>query len=182
MSVIEALRDLSEMEYYKVALTVRRDVTQWLLRDFGATKKTKPLRMVIKDPTPEETAAVNAIFEAHGQSLNKQFLKDYPQWFVDFERNRLITYACDVVTNIVKANSIYPQSMAELDQRRCLQDLAIANCYAIYGEIEFIQSFFIQDLNFLSDTLAHIKREIHLLKGWRQSDNKFKAKFKEKEK
>ena len=178
MSVIVPYRDLSDMEYYKVAVTIRNDITKWLLRDFGSHKRMKPLRMVIKDASEEETKAVNDIFEAHGQSLNKQFLKEYPEWFLEFERDRLIKYSCDIVINIIKANSIYPQCMAELEQRRCLQNVSISSCYAVFGELEFIESFFNKDLNFLSDVLEHTKREIHLLKGWRQSDNRFKKNFK----
>lgn len=178
MSVPKHLQNLSAMEYYKGAMEVRKEIVLWLMRDFGAHKNIKSLRMVLDDVTPEETATVNAVFEAHGKSLNKQFAYEYPEWFADFERNRLIAYACDMVSNIVKANSIYPQCMAELELRRNYQDSAIASCYALYNEIDFIKKFFNGDLNFLTNLLTALQKEVHLLKGWRQADNKFKSKFK----
>lgn len=178
MSVPKHLQNLSAMEYYKGAMEVRKEIVLWLMRDFGAHKNIKSLRMVLDDVTPEETATVNAVFEAHGKSLNKQFAFEYPEWFASFERERLIAYACDTVSNVVKANSIYPQCMAELDLRRRYQDSAIASCYALFNEIDFIKKFFNGDLNFLTNLLVAIQREVHLLKGWRQADNKFRLKFK----
>lgn len=78
MSVVKHLQKLSDMEYYKVAVALRREITLWLLRDLGLNHRCKSLKMVLKDATPEETAAVNSVFETHGKSLNKQFRNEYP--------------------------------------------------------------------------------------------------------
>lgn len=51
MSVLKNLRSLSTMEFYKNALYIRKDLTQWLLRDFGAKKSPKSVKMIIKDIT-----------------------------------------------------------------------------------------------------------------------------------
>ncbi len=178
MSVVKHLQKLSDMEYYKVAVALRREITLWLLRDFGLNHSCKSLKMVLKDATPEETASVNAVFEAHGKSLNKQFRNEYPEWFIKAERKFLIKCSCKIIKNIVSANSIFPTSDAELELRRNLQDKAIANCYAIFQEIAFIKDFFKGDLNYLTKLLETLQREIHLLKGWRQGDNKYRKQLK----
>lgn len=94
------------------------------------------------------------------------------------ERKFLIKYSCKIIKNIVSANSIFPTSDAELELRRNLQDKAIANCYAIFQEIAFIKDFFKGDLNYLTKLFETLQREIHLLKGWRQGDNKYRKQLK----
>ena len=36
MSVLKNLRSLSEMQFYKTAITIRKELTIWLLKDFRA--------------------------------------------------------------------------------------------------------------------------------------------------
>lgn len=63
MSVIKALRSLSGMEYYRNALFIRKDLTQWLIRDFGAKKNPKSVKQYLKDATEEEQETINKIYE-----------------------------------------------------------------------------------------------------------------------
>lgn len=172
MSVLKNLRNLSAMEFYKNALFIRKDLTQWLLRDFGAKKNPKNVRMVLKDITKEEQQTIDKIFENHGKSTNKEFQSEYPQWFVDFERKVITEKLFEMMTNITEANSIYPYRDFEWDLRREYQDKAITNCYAIFQELQYIVSLFPTDLNRFVYLLDKIEKEIDLLKGWRQSDNK----------
>lgn len=172
MSVLKNLRSLSTMEFYKNALYIRKDLTQWLLRDFGAKKSPKSVKMVIKDITEEEKETVDKIFEAHGKSTNKEFQNEYPEWFVDFERKVITEKLYEMMTSITEANSVYPYRDFEWDLRREFQDKAVTNCYALYQELQYIVSLFPADLNRFVYLLDRIEKEIDLLKGWRQSDNK----------
>ena len=172
MSVLKALRSLSTMEYYKNAVHIRRDITQWMLRDFGARKNPKNVALVIKDISDEDRATVDEIFEKYGRSTKKEFQYEYPDWFVDFERRHISDILHDMMTDITEANSIYPVFVFEFELRRTHQDNAIAACYRLYQELQYIQSLFPQDLNRFAPLLGDIEREVNLLKGWRQSDNK----------
>jgi len=49
MSVLKNLRTLSTMEYYKLAIFIRRDLTQIMLRDFGTRRNLRTIHHVIKD-------------------------------------------------------------------------------------------------------------------------------------
>lgn len=172
MSVLKNLRSLSDMQFYKTAIQIRKELTVWLLKDFGAKRNVKSVNQVIKDITPEEQGQINAIFAKYGKTSNKTYQSEYPAWFVNFERQIISKNLAEMVTNITQANSIYPYYMFEWDLRRSYQDKAICNCYNLYQELQYIVSLFPTDLNRFIDLLDVIEREVQLLKGWRQSDNK----------
>ena len=56
MSVLKNLRALSEIQFYKTAITIRKELTIWLLKDFGTRRNAKSVNQIIKDITPEEQA------------------------------------------------------------------------------------------------------------------------------
>lgn len=172
MSVLKNLRALSEMQFYKTAITIRKELTIWLLKDFGTRRNAKSVNQVIKNITPEEQAQIEKIFEKYGKTSRRTYQSEYPEWFVEFERKIISENLAELVTNITQANSIYPNFMFEWDLRRKYQDKAICNCYKLYQELQYITSLFPTDLNRFVYLLADVEREVALLKGWRQSDNK----------
>lgn len=172
MSVLKNLRSLSDMEFYKTAITIRKDITVWLLKDFGGKRNVKSVNQVIKDISQDDQDTVNSVFEKYGKTSNHTYRSEYPEWFVNFERNIIIKNISDMIINITQANSIYPIYMFELDLRRSYQDKAISGCYNLYQELQYIISLFPTDLNRFIPLLDDIEREVQLLKGWRQSDNK----------
>ena len=176
MSVLKNLRSLSNMEFYKNAIRIRRDLTDWLLRDFGNKGHPRSVTQVIKNIDPEDQKAIDDIFRKYGRNPNREYQSEYPAWFVNAERDVIIRILQDLVINITKANSIYIQSMHEYDLRRGYQTKAINDCYCIYQELQYIVSVFGTDLNRFIPVLESIEKEIDLLKGWRQSDNKRKPK------
>jgi hypothetical protein len=68
--------------------------------------------------------------------------------------------------------------MAELTERRIYQDRAIGNCETLLQEMAYAMSILPNDANKYMGYVDMIQREIALLKGWRKSDNKLKAKLK----
>lgn len=175
MSVLAVFRRLSEMEFYKNALFIRKDMTKWLIKDFGYKKNPKNIRMVIKDISIEDQKTVNSIFEKYGKSLNKEFQSEYPEWFINYERNFISDKLYSMITNITNAYFLHPFIEKEYSLRREFQDEAIAACYALCQELAYIQSLFPMDLNRFSYLLKSIDKEIKLLKDWRQSDNRRKG-------
>ena len=132
MSVLKNLRALSEMQFYKTAITIRKELTIWLLKDFGTRRNAKSVNQVIKDITPEEQAQIDAIFARYGRTSRRTYQSEYPDWFVEFERKIISENLAEMVTNITQANSIFPYFAFEWDLRRKYQDMAICNCYKLY--------------------------------------------------
>lgn len=177
MSVIKNLRNLSSMQFYKNAIKLRKELTNWMIRDFGTTKNKKHIAQVVKDIDIEDEKKIAEILEKYGKGT--KFQSEYPQWFISHEREVMIRLLQELVENITRANSIYVSvgNITEYELRRAYQDKAIGCCYVIYQELQYITSAFGTDLNYLIPILESIEKEVDLLKGWRQSDNKLKGKI-----
>jgi hypothetical protein len=106
MSVLKNLRALSEMQFYKTAITIRKELTIWLLKDFGTRRNAKSVNQVIKDITPEEQAQIDAIFARYGRTSRRTYQSEYSDWFVEFERKIISENLAEMVTNITQANKI----------------------------------------------------------------------------
>lgn len=180
MAVIANLRNLSRMEYYKNAMRIRTEITKWIMRDFGTKKNPKDIKHTIADITEDEEKIINEIFVKHGKSTKKEFQSVYPEWFTEVERKYLIDIMWQMMCSIISANSVYPEIIAEYNFRRVKIDEAIAAVHQLYYELDYISRVFPQNLNFFEPLLDALEKEDHLLKGWRQSDNKSRKKLEEK--
>lgn len=180
MSVLNNLRNLSEMEFYKNAIRMRVDLTNWLLRDFGIKRNPRSVNQVIKNIDKADQKTIDEIFAKYGKSPKHEFESEYPDWFVESERKVIINLLQELVENITTANSIYPSKEflhEECAERRKYQNQAICNCYTLYQELQYITACFGTDLNKFIPFLDSIEREVNLLKGWRQSDNSRRKKI-----
>ena len=174
MAVLKNLRNLSNMQFYKTTIYIRQELTDWMLRDFGTTKNKKSVKQVIKDISPEDQQVIDEIFMKYGKSPNKVYQGEYPQWFMDHEREVILKILQELVENITRANTLYVSkgNRTEYELRRAYQDKAIGCCFVLYQELQYIISMFGTDLNKFIPILESIEKEVDLLKGWRQSDNK----------
>jgi len=79
---------------------------------------------------------------------------------------------------ITISNAISPVFLWECDERRKGQDLAIGMLYSVLQELQFVlASTPSLDKNKFVRYSDMIKREISLIKGWRQSDNRIRNKI-----
>jgi hypothetical protein len=85
-----------------------------------------------------------------------------------------------LINNITYANSVYPTRELEYDQRRLYQNRAIANCYQMLQEMQYVISVLPVDAERYMNYVGMIDREIVLLKGWRKSDNRILKAIKSK--
>ena len=180
MAVLKNLQNLSSMEFYKTAIYLRKNITNWMLRDFGINMYPRSVKHVIKNISKEDKKVIDEIFEKYGVQQNKQFQSEYPEWFVDSQREHIMNIMQNLIDEITSANSIYAISLSEFDERRNHQNEAIACCFKLYQELQYIRAIFPIDLNNLIPIFESIDKEVDLLKGWRQSDNKSKKKLEEK--
>ena len=108
MAVLNNLRNLSEMEFYKNAIKMRVNLTNWLLRDFGTKRNPRSVTKVIKNIDEEDQNTIDEIFAKYGKSPKYEFQSEYPEWFVEYERKVIVELLQELVENITSANSIYP--------------------------------------------------------------------------
>jgi len=90
-------------------------------------------------------------------------------------KNRIDSTSSLLTHNVRAANSIYPTSLAEYEQRRGYQNIAIANCEQLISELQQVVEIFEVDINIYGKYIQAIDREIGLIKKWRQRDNKIKS-------
>lgn len=180
MAVLKNLRKLSAMEFYKNAIRLRKELTDWIMRDFGNKHTKRSVKQIIKNIDEKDQKVIDDVFEKYDKTPNQAFASSYPMWFVEFERDVMIKLLHDLISNITSANSIYAVHEFEFDLRREYQDKAIINCYQLCKELQYIAESFNTDLNMVVRLLDTVEKEVDLLKGWRQSDNKKRKQSKEK--
>ena len=172
MGVLKNLQNLSDLEFYKCAEKLQDDITDFCLRNFGLKKSPRNVNQIIKDISEEDQSEINKIFEKYGKTPNQQYASEYPEWFIDNRKRRLLSYTDDLIDFIIEANTIYPTTLRECDDRRSLQNKAIGICGKIYRDLQYLKRHLPINLNWLAGTIEQVKREEKLLKGWRQCDNK----------
>jgi len=82
-----------------------------------------------------------------------------------------------LILQITAANSIYPNSLREAEERRSIQNRAICTCECLLQELGYIATILPVDANKIERFVDMADREVALLKGWRKSDNKFFRRF-----
>lgn len=175
MSVLKSKRKLSDMEFYKNAIRMNQELVKWMMRNFGTQRNPRSVNQVIKNIDEEDQKTINNVFEKYGQSSNHEFVSEFPEWYVDRKRKRLLDLCDELIENITNANSIYPTEEflhEEYAIRREFQWMAICNCKDIEQILQSIRIDFKIDINKIQKFLDMSKLEVDLLKGWRQSDNK----------
>lgn len=83
----------------------------------------------------------------------------------------------DLLYYIKIANSIYPQCLAEWEERRVSMGKAIGSCYAILTNLQRVMIRLRIPDNKYTEDILNIERMINSLKAWRKSDNKLKSRL-----
>ena len=100
--------------------------------------------------------------------------------FLNIRYQSLERLTDDLLYHIKVANSIYPQCMAEWEERRLSIGKAIGTCYAIMTNYQRVMlRLRVPDYKYTLD-IKNIMRMINSLKAWRKSDNKLKDRLLEK--
>ncbi len=110
---------------------------------------------------------------AYGKDEVEDFSKY--RYLMNNFKTRIDQLASQLTSNVRAANSTYPTSMREYEQRRSYQNNAIVNCEQIIKELQRVVEIFEVDVNTYGRYVKAIDREIGLIKKWRQRDNKIKS-------
>jgi hypothetical protein len=158
--VLKNKRGLSALEFYHNGRQLRKDMTTWLLRDFGVRDKVRIEKR--PDAEPDKISEV------------------YPEWLISHLREKILQILHNMMMNIIAANTIFPLTFDELTLRRRYQTGAIINCQQLIQEIEYCEDILPLGLKKFEPYYEAIDYEIKLLKGWRKANSKIAEKIKEK--
>ena len=157
MSVLVSKRKESKLEAIVYSVELHNLMVELMQRNFGIKDLDHFVRVRF----------------AYGKIPREDF-KHY-QYLMHNAKLRIDEIASRITSNVRAANSIYPTSMHEYNQRRDYQNCAIASCEQLVTELQRIVEIFDVDINVFAKYIKAIDREIGLIKGWRQRDNRFKS-------
>lgn len=177
MSVIKSKRTLSDLEFYRNAIKLRKEITFLLLRDFGIRDKIRKTESIANKMNDADAENFRNIMNKYEFTY---ILDEYPNWLIDKMRSNILNLLHSLVMNITQSNTIYPTCEEEYYDRRKYQNHAIANCEQLLQEMQYIISIIQVDANKYLKYVDMIDEEVKLLKGWRKSDNKILKRIKEK--
>lgn len=178
MTVPKGKRSLSDMQFYKNAITLRLRISEFLLRDFGVKPKVRSLQNLkdIHKMSDEDAKALSDLMDRY--NLGDRVIEEFPEWWIDQHRKEIDKILTDLLLAIRKANAIYPQTMPEYEERRLYQTKAICAIDCLTEELSFAVALLNRkigiDINRLEPYLKLIEEEYVLLKAWRKSDNKIR--------
>lgn len=160
MSVLVSKRKESRFEAIVYSVELHNMLFELMQRNFGI----KDLNQIVR------------VRYAYGKDDHEDFEK-YHYLLRNF-KERMDNLVSLLTNNVRAANSIYPTSMREYELRRDFQNYALINCAQLIKELQRIVETFDVDINSYGQYIKAIKREIDLIKKWRQKDNRMKSYFK----
>lgn len=150
-----------------LALEISKEVTTELARTFGysRTKFEKHLEAMTKyiPAGPEREKAVAQIREQE---------QDFNLWLIEQERKRMHDLSRDIPLHLRAANSIWPSCQLELDARRLELDKAIAACWMLMDELQYVAEALPADFNKFTKLALKIEELVNKIKALRKSDAK----------
>ena len=171
MSVPKGKRKESKFEAQHHFYRLRADITNLMLLDFGFSeeKYRKSIeRYRETHANAENVDEVVARYQKKCDCFNK--------WFIDRECSAVLEALQRIGIEFTIGNSIYPSEtpakVMEFCERRKHMDEAIAQCYVLKQELQYIISTLPVDINKYERVAVEIDRQIALYKGVRQSDNR----------
>lgn len=157
MSVLVSDRKESKFEAIAHAIELHNMLIDLMQRGFGV----KDLEHYVR------------LRYARGKDPEENFAKY--RYLMQNYKSRIDQAASLLISNVRAANSIYPTSMREYEQRRDYQNRALVNCEQLINELQRVVEIFEVDLNVYKRYTQAIDREIGLIKKWRQRDNRIKS-------
>lgn len=162
--VVKGKRKINkDFETITHANEMRYAFTHLLFRDFGTHNKTDTVRRK---------------YRVH---LEEEIPQHKIEWLLEDERDVITHLLAELCDNLTGANSIYPITWEELALRRNYQDEAIANCFKIKTELQYIITIFNVNVDKYIQYSDMLDYEVTLIKGWRKANSKYEAKIIEEE-
>ncbi len=173
MSVLKSKRKPSQFEVFHHLAKMRKEVTDFLLMDFGYSedKAKKKVQHQFGGRSREELTDA----EKERYDKIKKRMEAFNEWFIEDERKAVTDCLRNIGRCIFSANANIPQYRQELVERRILQDEALGYLETLKQELQYTIETLPVDINKYVRFSDMIEQEIKLIKAWRKSDNRFKA-------
>ena len=171
MSVPVSKRKESRFEAQHQFYRLRKEVTDLMLLDFGFSMEKYEAQIEKYRQAHEKAANVDEVV-ARWKKKAEAFCK----WFIDKECDAVLEILRNIESEFTFGNSIYPSEtpakLEEFCERRKHIDAAIANCYVLKQELNYIIRTLPVDLNKFTRFAEAIDKQVALYKGVRQADNR----------
>lgn len=158
----------AQHQFYKL----RDEVTLLMLQDFGFSQEKYAAQIERYRATHSAAANVDEVV-ARWQKKSDSFNR----WFIDKECEAVLEILRNIESEFTFGNSIYPSEtpakIFEFLERRKHINAAIANCYVLKQELQYIIRTLPVDMNKFARFSDAIDAQVALYKGVRQSDNRF---------
>ncbi len=184
MSVPVSERKLSNLQFYKNAIELRKSFTELLLKDFGLKETVKNLSLNVKYLKPVMDEQDYHLLEMIANKYNSihPIIERYPYWLVDNFRTNMLDLLRKLIYCITFANSIYPVCEHDYYERRKYQTDAVSCCETLIQEMQYVISILPCNIEKYMPYVESLIYEIKLLKGWRKRDCRFLKAIQEKNK
>ena len=151
---------------------LRDEVTTLMLLDFGFSKEKYEAQIARYHDNHKSAQNVDEVVARYKAKADA-----YYKWFVDKECDAVLSILRDIESEFTIGNSIYPSNtiarIFEYLMRRKHINTAIAKCYVLKQELNYIIRTLPVDINKFARFSKAIDKQIDLYKGVRQADNRF---------
>ena len=171
MSVPKGKRKESRFEAQHHFYRLRADVTNLMLLDFGFSEEKYRKHIERYQETHAQAENVDEVVARYQKKCDS-----FKKWFIDRECDAVLEILRRIESEFTAGNSIYPSEtpakVMEFCERRKHIDEAIAQCYVLKQELQYVISSLPVNINKYERLSVDIDKQIALYKGVRQSDNR----------
>lgn len=170
-NVVKSKRQKTQFEANHNLIKLHDEVTKMCFNRFGfsvnrSEKNREKYRQQCKDlPNSDE------LMQMYDEKTSM-----FNDWFIKRECCKVMDIFDNLYTEFTLGNSIYPSHVSlllEYLERRRHMDNAIGLCYCLRNEVNYIARTITADKNKYKNISELIEAQIKLIKGVRQSDNRF---------
>ena len=164
------------MEYYRNALRIRKELEDYLLRDFATKQRRRNIKQLISNIDYNDEKIISDICEKYELPSSRIFKTETPSWYVEQEQKYLMDLCRSMIRNIISANKIYlcaTTPKTDYYRRRNYQQKALIDIQNIFEELYEMQNQFPTDLNILNKLLGMLDIEDNLIHRWISSEIKY---------
>ena len=162
-------RRKSDLQVMHLCYQIRSRITAELMRTFGYSEK----RMEAHIEKATSYIKVDSEREEMKDRM-KETESRFDMWFIEHERARILDWAENIAIHIRSANTIWPTSWAEYDERRLEWTRAMVNCNRLQEELQYIAEVLPSDKNKYTKIVLDIETMFKMIHALKQADKKFK--------
>jgi len=172
MSVPAYRRSTSNFEVFHKLSQLREEMTNIVINNFGYN----PERVKRKFLKNFNVGSLDDLSPTQRKYIEDKFqrIDHFANIFIPKEQDILINWLRELNLQVYLANSIYPTSKIELDERRLRQEIAIGYCYGIVQEFQYTIKVLFGDVEKYTDCAKTMQELVKLLIGWKKSNKRFK--------